>query len=61
MEVNQSYLNPLLLLLIRFLYVEPFENEVHSRLKFNRRGLVAFANNGDKRSNQSQWFITLGQ
>lgn len=40
---------------------EPFENEVHSRLKFNRRGLIAFANNGDKRSNTSQWFITLGQ
>ncbi|KAJ9122367.1 hypothetical protein QFC22_001789 [Naganishia vaughanmartiniae] len=40
-------------------YGEPFENETHSRLKFNRRGLVAFANNGDKRSNTSQWFITL--
>jgi peptidyl-prolyl cis-trans isomerase SDCCAG10 len=65
-------------------YGEPFENETHSRLKFNRyvsnyssdlsvainvfisirsyrRGLVAFANNGDKRSNTSQWFITLGK
>ncbi|KAG7529403.1 hypothetical protein FFLO_05675 [Filobasidium floriforme] len=40
-------------------YGEPFENETHSRLKFNRRGLIAFANNGDKRSNTSQWFITL--
>ncbi|KAI5453366.1 Peptidyl-prolyl isomerase cwc27 [Naganishia albida] len=40
-------------------YGEPFENETHSRLKFNRRGLVAFANNGDKCSNTSQWFITL--
>lgn len=64
-------------------YGEPFENETHSRLKFNRfvvttllsfrishrsfppsllfrRGLIAFANNGDKCSNTSQWFITLG-
>jgi peptidyl-prolyl cis-trans isomerase SDCCAG10 len=38
---------------------EPFEDEFHSRLKFNRRGLLGMANEG-KDSNGSQFFITLG-
>jgi peptidyl-prolyl cis-trans isomerase SDCCAG10 len=36
-----------------------FEDEFHSRLKFNRRGLLGMANEG-KDSNGSQFFITLG-
>ena len=39
---------------------EPFEDEVHPRLRFPHRGLVACANNGAKNSNDSQFFITLG-
>lgn len=38
---------------------EPFEDEFHSRLKFNRRGLLGMANEG-KDSNTSQFFFTLG-
>ncbi|KAK4548484.1 hypothetical protein LTR36_009394 [Oleoguttula mirabilis] len=38
---------------------EPFADEVHSRLKFNRRGLLGMANEG-KDSNGSQFFLTLG-
>jgi peptidyl-prolyl cis-trans isomerase SDCCAG10 len=38
---------------------EPFEDEFHSRLKFNRRGLLGMANEG-KDSNGSQFFVTLG-
>lgn len=41
------------------IYDEPFRDEVHSRLKFNRRGLVGMANPGKRNSNNSQWFITL--
>lgn len=37
----------------------PFEDEVHSRLKYNRRGLLGMANEG-KDSNTSQFFLTLG-
>ncbi|EDP41617.1 hypothetical protein MGL_3998 [Malassezia globosa CBS 7966] len=37
----------------------PFENEIHQRLRFNRRGLVAMANAGEKCTNESQFFITL--
>ncbi|KAL2058107.1 hypothetical protein ABVK25_001725 [Lepraria finkii] len=37
----------------------PFEDEVHSRLKFNRRGLLGMANAG-KNDNGSQFFLTLG-
>ncbi|KAF8141886.1 cyclophilin-like domain-containing protein [Boletus edulis] len=40
-------------------YGEPFEDEVHPRLRFTHRGLVAMANNGTKNSNESQFFITL--
>lgn len=38
---------------------DTFEDEFHSRLKFNRRGLLGMANEG-KDSNGSQFFITLG-
>ena len=38
---------------------EPFEDEIHPRLRFAHRGLVAMANNGTKNSNDSQFVITL--
>ncbi|KTW30558.1 uncharacterized protein T551_01841 [Pneumocystis jirovecii RU7] len=37
---------------------EPFSDEFHSRLRYNRRGLVGMANSG-KNDNGSQFFITL--
>ncbi|KAI0761824.1 cyclophilin-like domain-containing protein [Trametes elegans] len=40
-------------------YGEPFEDEIHPRLRFVHRGLVGMANNGSKNSNDSQFFITL--
>ncbi|KAG9223848.1 hypothetical protein CCMSSC00406_0007710 [Pleurotus cornucopiae] len=40
-------------------YGEPFEDEIHPRLRFAHRGIVAMANNGTKNSNDSQFFITL--
>ncbi|KIR60496.1 peptidyl-prolyl isomerase CWC27 [Cryptococcus bacillisporus CA1873] len=40
-------------------YGEPFQDEIHGRLKFNRRGLLGMANNGSRNSNTSQFFITL--
>ncbi|KAJ3575564.1 hypothetical protein NP233_g1011 [Leucocoprinus birnbaumii] len=40
-------------------YGEPFEDEIHPRLRFPHRGLVAMANNGTRNSNDSQFFITL--
>lgn len=36
-----------------------FKDEFHSRLKFNRRGLVGMANEGTRDSNGSQFFFTL--
>lgn len=36
-----------------------FADEFHSRLKFNRRGLVGCANTGEKDTNGSQFIITL--
>ncbi|XP_045457702.1 spliceosome-associated protein CWC27 homolog [Melitaea cinxia] len=39
-------------------YGETFKDEFHSRLRFNRRGLVAMANAG-KDDNGSQFFFTL--
>ncbi|KAF9026334.1 cyclophilin-like protein [Hymenopellis radicata] len=36
-----------------------FEDEIHPRLRFAHRGLVAMANNGTKNSNDSQFIITL--
>lgn len=37
----------------------PFQDEIHTRLRFNRRGLVALANS-KKDDNGSQFFVTLG-
>ncbi|MCJ1397956.1 Peptidyl-prolyl isomerase cwc27 [Xylographa trunciseda] len=37
-----------------------FADEFHSRLKFNRRGLLGMANSGRKDDNRSQFFLTLG-
>jgi peptidyl-prolyl cis-trans isomerase SDCCAG10 len=36
-----------------------FKDEFHSRLKFNRRGLLGMANEGHKDTNGSQFFFTL--
>lgn len=38
-----------------------FADEFHSRLKFNRRGLLGMANSGRKDDNGSQFFLTLGK
>jgi len=38
-----------------------FADEFHSRLKFNRRGLLGMANTGRKDDNGSQFFLTLGK
>ena len=38
---------------------DPFADEFHSRLKFNRRGLLGMANTGKKDDNGSQFFLTL--
>lgn len=43
-----------------FIIVDPFEDEIHPRLRYAHRGLVGMANNGTKDSNDSQFFITLG-
>lgn len=40
------------------IYGEPFKDEFHSRLRFERRGLVAMANAG-KDDNLSQFFFTM--
>ncbi|TKA77587.1 hypothetical protein B0A49_01740 [Cryomyces minteri] len=40
---------------------EPFADEFHSRLKFNRRGLLGMANTGKSDDNGSQFFLTLGK
>ncbi|KAJ2659942.1 Peptidyl-prolyl isomerase cwc27 [Coemansia sp. RSA 1200] len=40
------------------IYGAPFADEFHSRLRFNRRGLVGMANSGPN-DNRSQFFITL--
>nr|XP_030700002.1 spliceosome-associated protein CWC27 homolog isoform X2 [Globicephala melas] len=42
------------------IYGAPFKDEFHSRLRFNRRGLVAMANAGPH-DNGSQFFFTLGR
>ncbi|KAM7190516.1 Cyclophilin-like domain containing protein [Rhypophila sp. PSN 637] len=38
-----------------------FKDEFHSRLKFNRRGLLGMANEGTPDTNGSQFFFTLGK
>lgn len=40
------------------IYGAPFKDEFHSRLRFNRRGLLAMANAGND-DNTSQFFFTL--
>lgn len=40
-------------------YGEPFQDEIHSRLRFNRRGLLGMANASERHSNESQFFLTL--
>ncbi|CAL5219052.1 g812 [Coccomyxa viridis] len=40
-------------------YGHPFNDEFHSRLKFNHRGLVACANQNAPHTNNSQFFITM--
>ncbi|XP_057674987.1 spliceosome-associated protein CWC27 homolog [Corythoichthys intestinalis] len=42
------------------IYGGPFKDEFHTRLRFNRRGLVAMANGGPH-DNGSQFFFTLGR
>lgn len=42
------------------IYGAPFKDEFHSRLRFNRRGLVGMVNGGQIDDNQSQFFFTLG-
>eukprot|EP00601_Ochromonadales_sp_CCMP2298_P014592 CAMPEP_0173226440 /NCGR_PEP_ID=MMETSP1142-20121109/5437_1 /TAXON_ID=483371 /ORGANISM="non described non described, Strain CCMP2298" /LENGTH=449 /DNA_ID=CAMNT_0014154901 /DNA_START=473 /DNA_END=1819 /DNA_ORIENTATION=+ len=37
----------------------PFKDEIHGRLKFNHRGLLAMANENKPNTNQSQFFLTL--
>lgn len=38
---------------------KPFADEFHSRLRFNRRGLLGMANTGEANDNTSQFFLTL--
>uniref|UniRef100_A0A8C3AAI7 Peptidyl-prolyl cis-trans isomerase n=1 Tax=Cyclopterus lumpus TaxID=8103 RepID=A0A8C3AAI7_CYCLU len=42
------------------IFGRPFKDEFHSRLRFNRRGLVAMANAGPH-DNGSQFFFSLGR
>uniref|UniRef100_A0A1I7XT30 Spliceosome-associated protein CWC27 homolog n=1 Tax=Heterorhabditis bacteriophora TaxID=37862 RepID=A0A1I7XT30_HETBA len=41
------------------IYGEPFKDEFHQRLRFNRRGLMGMANAG-RDDNNSQFFFTIG-
>ena len=43
------------------IYGALFNDEFHSRLKFNHRGIVAMANENKPNNNGSQFFITLDQ
>lgn len=40
-------------------YGQPFHDELHQRLRFNRRGLLGMANASSPHSNDSQFFLTL--
>ena len=42
------------------IYGEPFADEFHTRLGFRHRGMVAMANAGKANTNESQFFISLG-
>ncbi|PWN37938.1 cyclophilin-like protein [Meira miltonrushii] len=41
-------------------YGQDFADEFHQRLRFNRRGLLGMANGGERNTNGSQFFLTLG-
>ena len=41
------------------IYGKPFKDEVHGRIKFDKRGQVACANEQEPNSNHSQFFITF--
>lgn len=41
------------------IYGSAFSDELHSRLRFNHRGIVACANAGSPNTNGSQFFMTL--
>jgi peptidyl-prolyl cis-trans isomerase SDCCAG10 len=41
------------------IYGEGFPDELHSRLRFNHRGLLAMANSNKPNTNRSQFFFTL--
>ena len=43
------------------IYGKGFADEIHSRIRFKRRGLLAMANENKSNSNHSQFFITLGE
>ena len=43
------------------IYGKGFPDEIHSRIRFKRRGLLAMANENKSNSNHSQFFITLGE
>jgi len=43
------------------IYGMPFNDEFHSRLRFNHRGIVAMANENKPNNNKSQFFITLAE
>lgn len=41
------------------IYGQPFQDEFHQRLRFNRRGMLGMANASSPHSNDSQFFLTL--
>lgn len=43
------------------IWERPFKDEFHGRIRFNHRGQVAMANENLPHTNQSQFFITLGE
>jgi len=43
------------------IYGMPFKDEIHSRIRFSRRGMLAMANSNEPNTNRSQFFITLGE
>lgn len=51
--------SPVVLIGGESIYGGTFEDEFHSRLRFNHRGLVACANAGSSHTNGSQFFLSL--